>query len=263
MSPDQGSIRLNWPGTLNRYVYALNDPVNMVDLDGLEAQCVNSMSGNGRSVSACTVTTPPPPPVPLIGGGGGGRAVRAHPTVREADDRRGRISAWDSLDSNCRAGLATAMSGGAAANNSRLAALNRASGMQGQMMAAVAGTNIPWEMLAAIGIRESGFRNVAQTNGEGRGIFQIDLGAHPNVTEAQAMDPPFAVQYAAQLLVSNHARLAASHPNLNASQLLQATEASYNFGTGNITGNPNAIDRGSTGNNYGSNVMNLMHCFDR
>jgi hypothetical protein len=55
--------------------------------------------------------------------------------------------------------------------------------------------------------------------------------------------------------------LAAAHPNLNPTQLLQATAASYNFGTGNISGNPNTIDVGTTGGNYGANVLLLMDCF--
>jgi hypothetical protein len=67
--------------------------------------------------------------------------------------------------------------------------------------------------------------------------------------------------YAANLLASNMATLAAAHPNLDAAHLLQATAASYNFGTGNISGNPNTIDVGTAGNNYGSNVLDLMDCF--
>jgi hypothetical protein len=42
---------------------------------------------------------------------------------------------------------------------------------------------------------------------------------------------------------------------------LQLTRLTYNFGTGNISGNPNTIDVGSTGGNYGSNVLGLMTCF--
>jgi hypothetical protein len=44
-------------------------------------------------------------------------------------------------------------------------------------------------------------------------------------------------------------------------QLLQATAASYNFGVGNISGNPNTIDVGTTGGNYGSTVVGMMACF--
>ena len=63
------------------------------------------------------------------------------------------------------------------------------------------------------------------------------------------------------MLATNMATLAAKYPNLRPAQLLQATAASYNFGTGNISGNPGTIDVGTAGNNYGSNVLNLMDCF--
>ena len=58
------------------------------------------------------------------------------------------------------------------------------------------------------------------------------------------------------------ARLAERFPNFGPVQLLQATAASYNFGTRNIHGNPSNIDVGTTGGNYGSNVVNIMtNCF--
>ncbi len=131
------------------------------------------------------------------------------------------------------------------------------------MIQAAAATNgIAPSLLAAIGIRETGFRNIPQIgDGLGRGVFQIDLGQNPSITEAQAYDVSYAANFAATTLATNMATLAAEHPNLTATQLLQSTAASYNFGTGNISGNPNTIDVGSTGNNYGSNVLNLMSCF--
>jgi hypothetical protein len=46
------------------------------------------------------------------------------------------------------------------------------------------------------------------------------------------------------MLSSNMATLSAAFPNFNSGQLLQATAASYNFGTSNISGNPNTIDVG-------------------
>jgi hypothetical protein len=63
------------------------------------------------------------------------------------------------------------------------------------------------------------------------------------------------------MLATNMATLSAAYPSLTPDQLLQATAASYNFGTSNISGNPNTIDKGTTGNNYGSNVLLLMDCF--
>lgn len=55
--------------------------------------------------------------------------------------------------------------------------------------------------------------------------------------------------------------LAAKFPNFTQDQLLQATAASYNFGTGNISGDPAMIDIGTTNNNYGSNILDLVRCF--
>jgi hypothetical protein len=119
--------------------------------------------------------------------------------------------------------------------------------------------------LAAIGVRESGLPanpDVVQANGSGRGVFQIDLGAHPGVTTAQACDANFSANYAANMLMGNATTLAAQHPNLTDPQFTQATMASYNFGTGNISGNPNTIDVGTTGGNYGSNVVAIaVDCF--
>jgi hypothetical protein len=70
--------------------------------------------------------------------------------------------------------------------------------------------------------------------------------------------------FAAHLLDSNMDYLASKFPNFSPAQLLQATAASYNmnpYKPGNFTGNPNTIDVGTTGNNYGMNILLLMDCF--
>lgn len=41
--------------------------------------------------------------------------------------------------------------------------------------------------------------SAVQKNGLGRGLVQIDLGQHPSVTEAQALDPDFAAAFARKL----------------------------------------------------------------
>jgi RHS repeat-associated protein len=131
------------------------------------------------------------------------------------------------------------------------------------ILSASADYGIDPALLAAIGVRESGFTNVAQSGGGlGAGVFQIDAGANSFVTSAQAYNVTYATNFAAAMLSGNMASLAASYPNLDQTQLLQATAASYNFGAGNISGNPNTIDVGTTGNNYGQNVLDLMSCFD-
>src|SRR5262245_58578817 len=117
-------------------------------------------------------------------------------------------------------------------------------------------------MLGAIAIRESGAGAFKiQKGGGGRGWFQIDIKEHPAVTEADALDLAWAADYAAKLLADNKACLAKAEPNLDAAHLLQATAAAYNFGVDDISGNPETIDVKTTGDNYGSNMMNLMDCF--
>ncbi len=80
----------------------------------------------------------------------------------------------------------------------------------------------------------------------------------------QANDLAWSAKYVAQLLDSNMKYLAGQFPAFTASQLLQATAASYNmnpYKPGNFTGNPNKIDIGTAHHNYGSNVLQLMDCF--
>lgn len=141
------------------------------------------------------------------------------------------------------------------------AGVDRAIGDWNTIVAAANAHGIDPALLGAIGLRESGYRNIDQPDGLGRGIFQIDLGAHPDVTEAQAHDLAFSADYAAALLASNMATLRAEFPDFTAEQLTQATAASYNFGTDDISGNPATIDVGTTGGNYGSNVVALMDAF--
>jgi hypothetical protein len=115
-------------------------------------------------------------------------------------------------------------------------------------------------LLAAVGVRETDFRNI-QENGGGPGMGVFQLTNQPGVTAAQAYNLSFASSYAANMLSSNRSYLSSQFPSLTQQQLLQATAASYNFGAGNISGDPDTIDVGTTGGNYGSSVVSLMQCF--
>jgi RHS repeat-associated protein len=122
--------------------------------------------------------------------------------------------------------------------------------------------NVDPALIAAIGVRETGFQNIAQYGGGlGRGVFQIDLGANPQISESEAYNVPLSAEIAGSMLARNMESIASHHSNLSRGQITQATAASYNFGVVNISGNPNTIDVGTTHNNYGGNVKNLMSCF--
>ena len=141
-------------------------------------------------------------------------------------------------------------------------AVTRANSNWDTIQSAATANGIDPNLLAAIGVRETGFQNIAQIGGgKGAGVFQIDLGKNPGVTSAQAYNIAYAANFAANMLAASADTLASEYPSFSPAQLLQATAASYNFGTGNISGNPNTIDVGSTGGNYGSNVVGLMSCF--
>jgi len=67
------------------------------------------------------------------------------------------------------------------------------------------------------------------------------------------------------MLAQNMETLASNFPNFTPNELLQATAASINIGTDKkkgISGNPLKIDNGTAGGNYGSNILNLMDCFN-
>jgi hypothetical protein len=65
------------------------------------------------------------------------------------------------------------------------------------------------------------------------------------------------------MLSDNMSYFSNKFPAFTPDQLLQATVAGYNRYRARISGDPNMIDAHTTGNNYGSNVMGLMSCFQQ
>jgi hypothetical protein len=73
---------------------------------------------------------------------------------------------------------------------------------------------IPWTLLAAIGVRESGFANKSEGDGGNAvGVFQIDLKQNPSVTGAQAGNLAWAASWAASTLAQNGTYIAARWTN--------------------------------------------------
>lgn len=270
MSPDPSGLtyaNAANPQSLNLYSYALNNPLKFTDPTGL--YCFYGGAGDtpendsdptdfdfgATSASDCgsggQYIDNPSTSITVSAGGDNGNTLSTFPSSTSANFQfiPGK---------GCSAALSTAGANGSAINNY----YNR---YQAPINNAASSNGVNPHLLAAVGVRESGLPanpDVVQPNGSGRGLFQIDLGAHPGVSVAQAFDPSFSANYAANLLSTNMSTLASQYPNLNGAQLTQATAASYNFGTGNISGNPNTIDVGTTGGNYGSNVAAIAgNCF--
>jgi RHS repeat-associated protein len=244
------------PTSWNKYAYVQGDPVNFVDASGMnrlmcdvytEFGCGGSLPNtgggvvtnwinNGEGWTIGSVVFLPGDPVgggDPIGGGGGSESGYSQ----------------DCLDA-------------LAADKKDTAAVHRALDAKDVLDAAVKGTGIDWTMLAAIGVRESGFLDITEVDGAGVGVgvFQLTVSSISGISASQAHDLETAAYYAATLLGKNMNTLSVKFPNFTPAQLLQATAASYNFGTRNISGNPNTIDVSSTGGNYGSNVVKLMDC---
>jgi RHS repeat-associated protein len=259
LSPDPyaNSAGLGDPGSWNRYAYTRNDPANRLDPTGLQ------------DCQPCLILRPYPLPTPPVdddtsgngtgawGGNSGDGCSEYNPFEKVAGTCNGAQVKRRAhpLNQDCMAALKTA--------GQNAAAVQRALNAEASLEAAAKGTGISWTMLAAVGIRESGFQDVTEKDGAGVGvgIFQITVTSTSGVTAAQAGNLAWAAAWAANLLETNMATLAGNYPKLNSTQLLQATAASYNFGTKNVSGNPTTIDAGSAGNNYGRNVLDLMECF--
>jgi RHS repeat-associated protein len=275
MSPDpySGSYHMRNPQSFNRYTYALNNPVSYVDPKGLyfdvggcddyddDGNCYSDSDSDGAgSTTANTVI--------VYDQNGNEYTIDPDGSITPVDGTSISVNSGDS-DSVGLMGVSgpgapnNACSSALKAANRSAAGVARANAAWSVLQTAANANGIPTSLLAAIAVRESNFMNVQETlvgggPGPGMGVFQ--LTNQRGVSSAQAFNIPFAANYAAGMLSSNMTYLSGAF-SFTPSQLLQATAASYNFGVSNISGNPNTIDVGTTGGNYGSTVVGMMSCF--
>jgi RHS repeat-associated protein len=163
MSPDQGPPLLANPGSWNRYTYSWNDPINFNDPDGLLPAMVvldgaiapwisnekNEGSGSGEFFLALWMSPK---------AGKAGKQPRI-PLWAQMVDQYG-------ISEKCARGMVTAQK--------TIGSIRAATGAKDILEGAATKYGLDWRLLAAIGVRESGFKDILQIGGgPGVGVFQI------------------------------------------------------------------------------------------
>lgn len=266
MSPDPSVLDfadLSNPQSLNLYSYVLNNPLKFTDIDGLVCHWDDGTQDDLPENGGATWVDC------LKQGGTWSEDVTINV---KADDNGNQLSVMQTdssgifIDFRPGAECSTALAG---ANKTAQAINNYYGKYKGVVSGAANAHGIDANLLAALGVRESGFRNSVQPGGAGRGIFQIDLGQHPDVSFSQAMDPSFSANYAAGMLQSGYtsaASLGYGHDMSNAGALRQYNAGPRYFKQ-KMAGGVTALDKGTTGANHGpgnyvSNVLAIStKCF--
>jgi hypothetical protein len=139
---------------------------------------------------------------------------------------------------------------------------------------AAADHDVDPNLLAAIGVRETGFRPIFENGthgGRGVGVWQIDRRYHGDVSIKQALNIPFAANYSAGLLsdsinsfvdqgYSYDLSVGAAIRGYNSSQ--KRTKRHPDIYTLLSSGNIRDLDRGTAHGNYVSQVLAIAkNCF--
>jgi len=221
---------------MNWYNYVGSDPVNFTDPLGLELRC--------NKKNDCVDDTP--------------IRVVAYKSITVACGAGAFMDCVELMMelqmrlSDCFKGLDLA--------NKDMSAVVRASESMSTIRDAARAHGIDPKLLAAIGVRESGFQPGDQKGGgAGVGVFQLSV---PPYSRDVAEQLSGAANAAAGHIRSDMNRITTSHPNfVQAGVMNQAAAAAYNFGAGSFSGDVSKIDEGTTGGDYGASVVGIMSCF--
>ncbi|MGK7875919.1 MAG: SH3 domain-containing protein [Xenococcaceae cyanobacterium] len=136
--------------------------------------------------------------------------------------------------------------------------LSRVSAMADQFRTVASIFGVPAAVLAAIASRESRCGNVLDNNGWGDngnafGVMQVDRRFH-NIEGTSNPRSPEHLQQATGIFVNCLEQVERKHPNWEAPLILKGAAVAYNSGVSNVQTQA-GMDVGTTGNDYGSDVM--------
>jgi uncharacterized membrane protein YeaQ/YmgE (transglycosylase-associated protein family) len=114
-------------------------------------------------------------------------------------------------------------------------------------------------ILAAIASRESRCGSALDLHGYGDhgnafGIMQIDKRHHTPAGLGGDPDSQVHIDQATEIIADNLRKVREKHPDWEDAYILKGAIAAYNFGVGNVR-TKEGIDAGTTGNDYGSDVI--------
>jgi RHS repeat-associated protein len=248
------------PGSWNRFVYAQGDPINFIDPRGTNRLMCDVYTDYG-----CAGSPSFDPSggyfVNWYWGEGGwypGGVVYFRSPGGPTDPIGGGLG-----DSS--PGLSVKCQNALSADRKDAAAVDRALASKDALKAAADAYGLDWAVLAAIGVRETGFQNVNSANGM-YGVFQINIAAN-GVSAQDADDIAIAAGIAAGILAGAERRFGKAASAAGVDPLLPALgfydgESSRTVRHALASKNPlGALDRASDGHNYVSNVLDLVDCF--